>query len=376
MDQQKQIRATRLLQDFLREEAVTAREFVARHPDEEQEEVLEAITLLDTLVQHNEIPSPSEARRRRASLAVQRRKRELNLAELRERVSHIRFDNVRQYARDLVGAEFILNRAATMTNSPTPEWQKEASNQRIFDKKASDAATNLLEEIGSLQLPIDPKAVAEYLGILVKELPLSDREGCVFRKDDLVTILLNSDKDNLQRRRFTCAHEVGHSLLHADVGLFEDSAETARDFHTVRERQAHVFASYLLAPKREVLLLMKGTPSIFQGDAIHRKFDISLAAALIRVVTDSNWDCALVASYEGRVQWSFTGEHFPGFVTYKRRLPQLSVAYALEAREASANESDKVEPGQWLSEEIWIHEESRRMNSGWIYSILRPTKAP
>lgn len=378
MDQEKQIQVARLLNQFLRDESVTASDFVAGHP-QSTEEAQEAVFIAESIARYSAIPAPSEAGRQRAVRAIQKRRREINLTELRKRASEVIFRDVRQYAQDLVGAQLILNRSSQPSHSLQQDWHQRAYNQRVHDQQARDGATNLIQEmreVAAYQLPVEPKRVAEYLGILVREFSLVDIEGCLFRNEGLVAMLLNSGTPNGPRKRFTCAHEIGHGVLHKDVVAFDDSSSSISDYSDVRERQANVFASYLLAPIHEILPLLKGAPCIEQADAIRERFDLSLAASLIRLVIDTDWDCALVASHLGRIQWTFAGEHFPGFIPKGKALPLSSFAYSLEKKDAATTGAATVEAGQWLPQDVWFHEESRRTTSGWIYTLLTPTQAP
>ena len=108
--------------------------------------------------------------------------------------------------------------------------------------------------------PVDPVLVARELGARVIDVDLPDDiAGALLKKidEDPIIMLRNGDSEN--RRRFTCAHEIGHYVFRLERGHFE---EQEIDFVDKRsnlsglgiddeEVSANRFAAALLMPANE-----------------------------------------------------------------------------------------------------------------------------
>ena len=110
---------------------------------------------------------------------------------------------------------------------------------------------------GTLVIPVDPARIAKELGIDVFEAELDPSvSGAIIKKPNSdPTILLNRD-DSTVRQRFSCAHELGHYVLHADdpeeyeyVDFRNDASSTG---DVDEEMFANAFAANLLMPEDEV----------------------------------------------------------------------------------------------------------------------------
>ena len=97
----------------------------------------------------------------------------------------------------------------------------------------------------------DPLVIAEAMGYIVIFAPLRGVRGFYQYYQRCHIIYLDEDLDDGQRR-FVCAHELGHSLLHSGFNrFFLDSrtfAVTSRF-----EREADRFAAELLFDDQELL---------------------------------------------------------------------------------------------------------------------------
>ena len=65
------------------------------------------------------------------------------------------------------------------------------------------------------RFPVDPVQIARRLGIVVLDSPLASSVAgaCVKEVGRDPTILLN-ECDSILRKRFVCAHELGHAIAH------------------------------------------------------------------------------------------------------------------------------------------------------------------
>lgn len=60
---------------------------------------------------------------------------------------------------------------------------------------------------------INPFKIATQKRIIVKECHLGDTLGFYMKKSRIQFIMINSDIDEY-KKRFVCAHELGHAILH------------------------------------------------------------------------------------------------------------------------------------------------------------------
>ncbi len=126
--------------------------------------------------------------------------------------------------------------------------------------EAEKDAAKLLNATGGVSIPVDPVAIARTAGLRVLEAELDENTlgALVKRPGKDPTILLN-EKDSDNRRRFTCAHELGHFVRRAEetdeyatVDLRNSLSAAGED---PDEIYANEFAASLLMPKSEVRAL-------------------------------------------------------------------------------------------------------------------------
>jgi len=116
------------------------------------------------------------------------------------------------------------------------------------------AANELLDETWDGVLPIDPVVVAHTLGIQVLDARLNKNVSgaLVKRRGADPSILLNAE-DSKNRKRFTCAHELGHFIRRTgDPEQYEyvDYRDQLSSTGTNEEEKfANRFAANLLMPE-------------------------------------------------------------------------------------------------------------------------------
>jgi Zn-dependent peptidase ImmA (M78 family) len=111
---------------------------------------------------------------------------------------------------------------------------------------------------GPISLPVDPFAIAQKFGIKAYAASLDDGvSGMLVKRagEDPEIYVHASDSPN--RRRFTCAHELGHYYKRSATGDTEWEYVERRDLLTSQgndpeEIYANQFAASLLMPKEEV----------------------------------------------------------------------------------------------------------------------------
>jgi Zn-dependent peptidase ImmA (M78 family) len=141
-------------------------------------------------------------------------------------------------------------------------------------KEAAKGASTLLEAVSWPEglLPVEPVYIARKIGVQVINAAL-DRDilGALVKKAGQQPTILINENDHDHRRRFTCAHELGHfirrspswSLQEGPYLTLEASEETAYETVDLRsqassegtepeEIYANEFAACLLMPPEEV----------------------------------------------------------------------------------------------------------------------------
>jgi Zn-dependent peptidase ImmA (M78 family) len=122
-----------------------------------------------------------------------------------------------------------------------------------------ESAQIILNQIwGNKGFPVDPVRIAHKLGIKVIETNLPDEVfGGLIKEKGKDPVIVISKTDSLNRKRFSCAHELGHYLRH--VGKGDDSYEYIDLRNTLsstgndkEEIFANQFAACLLMPEDEM----------------------------------------------------------------------------------------------------------------------------
>jgi Zn-dependent peptidase ImmA (M78 family) len=123
--------------------------------------------------------------------------------------------------------------------------------------RAERAASQLLEDLNVQDAPVPVAKIAEDLRIAVREEPFEgEMSGVLYRRDDGRIVIGVNETHADARKRFTIAHEIGHSKLHRDV-LFVDGL-VHRDLKSSqavdpKEIEANAFAAELLMPREWVM---------------------------------------------------------------------------------------------------------------------------
>ncbi|KAB7681374.1 ImmA/IrrE family metallo-endopeptidase [Plesiomonas shigelloides] len=123
------------------------------------------------------------------------------------------------------------------------------------------SANALVQEVwGQRGFPIDPVWIANRLGLDVIETPLeSNVSGALLKENGQDPVIILNRYDSNVRKRFTCAHELGHYVKRTEkngepleyefVDFRGDSASKGNDPDEIFANQ---FAANLLMPASEV----------------------------------------------------------------------------------------------------------------------------
>lgn len=142
-------------------------------------------------------------------------------------------------------------------------------------EKAANDAERILATVWRKGIPVDPVRIARLLSIEVIDAQLErDVSGAIVKRPGQDPRILLNAKDSANRRRFTCAHEIGHFVRRsesADSEAYEYTdlrgplSATGQD---PEEVYANNFAACLLMPEQEVRRLT--------GDKRHDVLDLAL----------------------------------------------------------------------------------------------------
>jgi IrrE N-terminal-like domain len=137
--------------------------------------------------------------------------------------------------------------------------------------------------------------------------------GLFFVQDQGWVILYNEKIKSLGRIRFTQAHEVGHYLLHR---LVQESFQCSQadmvnwgNDHRLIESQADEFASNLLMPLNHFRNFFDAGSIDFDmlSDA-STKFGVSVTAAALRWIQQTESSALLVLARDGFIDWSVSSD--------------------------------------------------------------------
>jgi Zn-dependent peptidase ImmA (M78 family) len=123
--------------------------------------------------------------------------------------------------------------------------------------EAANDAAKLLKAAWSGATPVDPVAIARAVGLRVLEAELDEKTlGALVKNPGQDPVILLNQADGPNRRRFTCAHELGHFVRrsveteeYTTVDLRDPLSATGLDSEEV---YANEFAASLLMPEDEV----------------------------------------------------------------------------------------------------------------------------
>ena len=118
------------------------------------------------------------------------------------------------------------------------------------------------------KVPVDPVAIARAMGLGVKqgELP-TEISGALVKRAGADAVILLAREDHPNRKRFTCAHELGHFVRHAGSAAIERldfRGPLATAGFDKEEVWANQFAAYLLMPAAELLQAIEHQQAVWQ----------------------------------------------------------------------------------------------------------------
>lgn len=152
--------------------------------------------------------------------------------------------------------------------------------------EAANDADKLVKATWFSGIPVDPIAIARRSGVNVVYAPLDEETLGAFlkRPNEVPTILIN-ERDHENRKRFTCAHELGH---------YNRRKGEEGEFHTIdlrsplsstgsdpEEIYANEFAASLLMPADDLKIFLQFGLS---DEELADRFKVSREAMEYRIV--------------------------------------------------------------------------------------------
>jgi Zn-dependent peptidase ImmA (M78 family) len=218
----------------------------------------------------------------------------------------------------------------------------QSQNRRLTAHQSSfpaRCAWQLLRELNVESIPIEPREIAEALGIVVWEREMdSQYDGCLMRVGEAWGILLNSLILSQSRKNFTIAHELGHYKLEGGKkSQHRCLRDDLRGFksHQLEEQRANQFAVELLmpAPIFEADIAESSQVGLSAIDDLANRYATSLTSTAIRYTRLSPHVCAIVFSENGRIKYFAYSDGFRQnadcYLVKNRRLPPNSSAHQL-----------------------------------------------
>lgn len=139
-------------------------------------------------------------------------------------------------------------------------------------------------------------------------------EGALFANDERSKwcLLYNSATKSPGRIRFTQAHELGHYVLHRSrqsaFNCSEDDVVNRDTDEATIEAQADVFAATLLMPLNDFRRQMDGAADFDGLGACADRYGVSLTAAALRWLKDTDFQAVLVVHRDGYMRWAFSSK--------------------------------------------------------------------
>lgn len=169
----------------------------------------------------------------------------------------------------------------------TPQQPHDAAKMRPAENEAHQLlVASWRHGEDGFEIPVDPFYIAKRLGLRVFAAELDpDVSGMLVKEAGRDPAIYVNAGDNVNRQRFSCAHELGHFLLRAssksdDTYGFIDrrDEETPRGTNPA-EIYANQFAAELLMPQENVRRL---APTMSDA-ALAVKFNVSVGAMKYRL---------------------------------------------------------------------------------------------
>jgi Zn-dependent peptidase ImmA (M78 family) len=217
-------------------------------------------------------------------------------------------------------------------------------------------AREVLIKLNVNTIPIQPRNLADQLGIKTDERPFPQEgyDGIFMRVGNGELIAVNENIKYESRKRFTFAHELGHSQIpwHKDIDYSCDIKKVSGCSNTdPKEKEANAFAAELMMPYKFFEADVSKRSLSFQtlDELAEDKYLTSLQATAIRFVTLVAEPCAVVLSENNKILWGINSRMFKARVLEKKDVSEFSYAFDFfkDGKELKG-ESNEVSAKAWI----------------------------
>ncbi|MEO0409163.1 MAG: ImmA/IrrE family metallo-endopeptidase, partial [Cyanobacteria bacterium P01_A01_bin.135] len=151
------------------------------------------------------------------------------------------------------------------------------STTGVIHRQAKMMAEQMLTEVWrDAGFPVDPVTIARAMGLHVVETDLPEAiAGALLKEAGKDPTIVIHYQDSVQRKRFTCAHELGHYSRHVAqsstggeynyVSLRQRPSQAEGADQDLEDLFADEFAAHLLMPVQEVVRLQRRGDSLISA---------------------------------------------------------------------------------------------------------------
>lgn len=227
----------------------------------------------------------------------------------------------------------------------------------MSSKFPAKVAIELRSELGLSDRILDLDQLANDLGFSVSYTPIEGgAEGLSATLGSEQVILVNSEGRSAARKRFTLAHEIGHSLLDHTTAC--RPVDVHGNTSVPEEQAANEFAANLLMPPRLFRSdTSKLSPRMTSFDQLANLYSVSRTAAALRFLKFTHDSCAILLVGEGK-NWLIKSSSAEG-LRIRREIPPH---YSREDLAIAASE---------VPADTWIENFSGRRGSVVLEEIAR-----
>lgn len=156
--------------------------------------------------------------------------------------------------------------------------------RRATVKVASQILKKYKKQFKVRKPPYDPQVAAEYYGISVEiNDDLSSSSGRFLSAEGRASILLKREQ-TYYRRRFSCAHELGHAVLRGYCGSQPQLSSCIPENTVEEEVRANIFASAFLMPEEDIIKELASQAPTMDAENVASKLSGTFAVHLFSVL--------------------------------------------------------------------------------------------
>lgn len=221
---------------------------------------------------------------------------------------------------------------------------------------AAHAAIDLLNEIGwSDPSDMTIEDIAWAKGLIVRYSDMDGSQGRILMGKDEAIITINKAISYQPKINYIIAHEIGHSLLHRNLSLFNDSENTLSEWYAygTHEKEANTFAAELLMPSELFIQKVKKRKlDLSLINDVSGYFNASKTATILRYRDLGDFPVMIIFIEDGILKWKSYSKDFPyKWLTLGSKLPPYTVAGDFYYRQVEEDKPEKVDAIEWFPED-------------------------